>query len=152
MEQQLTSTNKIAVGTIFVSTKTNRVLLNLRAPYKTHAMCWSLWGGMMEEGEQPKEALLRELTEEMGFVPDIEKIYPFDVYQSKDKHFKYVSFVCIVVDEFTPELNMESCGYCWVDLGIWPKPMHQGAKISFCNQKAIEKIRLMLNQHSVVSV
>ena len=72
----------------------------------------------MEEGEQPKEALLRELTEEMGFVPDIERIYPFDVYQSKDKHFKYYSFVCVVNDEFTPVLNQESCGYCWVDLGL----------------------------------
>lgn len=147
--QQSITTNKTGVGTIFVSTRTNRVLLNLRAPHKTHSMCWSLWGGMVEEGEQPKEALLRELTEEMGFVPDIEKIYPFDVYQSKDKHFKYYSFVCIVEDEFIPELNIESCGYCWVDLGQWPKPMHQGAKISFCNLKAIDKIRLIISQHPV---
>lgn len=138
---------KIGVGTIFISTKTNRVLLNLRAPHKTHSMCWSLWGGMMESGEQPKDALLRELTEEMGFVPEIEKIYPFDIYQSKDGHFKYYSFVCIVVDEFVPELNHESCGYCWINLGDWPKPMHQGARISFCNTKALDKIRIILSQH-----
>lgn len=140
---------KVGVGTIFVSIKTGRVLLNLRAPHKTHALQWSLWGGMMEEGEQPKEALLRELTEEMNFIPDIEKIYPFDVYQSKDKHFKYYSFVSIVEDEFVPELNIESCGYCWVDLDCWPKPIHQGAKISFCNNKAIDKIRLILSQHTI---
>lgn len=139
--------NKIAVGTIFVSTSTRRVLLNLRAPYKTHAMCWSLWGGMMEEDEQPKTALLRELEEEMGDVPDIERIYPFDVYQSKDKHFKYYSFVCIVEDEFIPILNKESAGYAWVDLGQWPKPMHQGAKVSFCNNKALNKINMLMNEH-----
>lgn len=149
MEPLLASTNKTGVGTIFVSTKTYRVLLNLRAPHKTHSMCWSLWGGMIEDGEQPKDALLRELSEEMGFVPDIEKIYPFDVYQSKDKHFKYYSFVSIVTDEFVPILNEESCGYCWIDLGEWPKPMHQGARISFCSQKAVEKIRVMLGQHSI---
>ena len=141
------ATNKTGVGTIFVSIKTKRVLLNLRAPHKTHSMCWSLWGGMMEEGEQPKEALLRELCEEMNFEPDIEKIYPFDVYQSKDKHFKYYSFVCIVEDEFIPELNEESCGYCWTDLSCWPKAMHQGARISFCNKKAEERINLILSQH-----
>ena len=101
----------------------------------------------MEENEQPKPALLRELEEEMGFVPDIERIYPFDVYQSKDKHFKYYSFVCIVEEEFVPVLNKESAGYCWVDLGQWPKPMHQGAKISFCNNKAVEKIKVILGQH-----
>ncbi len=147
MAQQSIISEKIGVGTIFVSKKTNRVLLNLRAPHKSHSMCWSLWGGMVEVGEQPKDALLRELTEEMGFVPDIERIYPFDVYQSKDKHFKYYSFVCIVEDEFVPELNSESCGYCWIDLGHWPKPMHQGAKLSFCNAKSIEKIKIILSQH-----
>jgi len=139
---------KTAVGTIFVSTKTNRVLLNLRAQHKTHSQQWSLWGGMIENGEQPKDALLRELSEEMNFIPDIEKIYPFDTYQSRDKHFRYYSFVCVVVDEFIPELNHESCGYCWIDLGCWPRPMHQGARISFCNIRAEDRLKMILSQHT----
>lgn len=148
MEQSLINTNKMGVGTLIVSTNTQRVLLNMRAPHKTHAMQWALFGGMVEKGEQPKDALMRELTEEMNFVPDIEKIYPFDVYQSRDGHFKYYSFVAVVVDEFVPELNEENCGYCWIDLGCWPRPMHQGARISFCNEKAIERIKLILAQHT----
>ena len=148
MEPLTTISNKMGVGTLIVSTKTRRVLLNLRAPHKTHAMQWALFGGMVEKDEQPKDALMRELTEEMGFVPDIEKLYPFDVYQSRDGHFKYYSFVAVVVDEFVPELNDESCGYCWIDLGEWPKPMHQGARISFCNTKSIDKIKLILSQHA----
>jgi ADP-ribose pyrophosphatase YjhB (NUDIX family) len=147
--EQLTNTNKMGVGTLIVSTKTQRVLLNMRAPHKTHAMQWALFGGMVERDEQPKDALMRELTEEMGFIPEIEKLYPFDVYQSKDGHFKYYSFVAVVVDEFVPELNDESCGYCWIALGEWPKPMHQGARISFCNLKAIDKIKLILSQHPI---
>ena len=103
---------------------------------------------MVEEGEQAKDALLRELTEEMNFVPDIEKIYPFDMYQSKDNQFRYYSFVSVVEEEFIPVLNHESCGYCWVDFGQWPKPMHQGARTSFCNHKAEERIRLILSQHN----
>lgn len=156
MAQQLMHMNNIstlpektAVGTIFVSTKTQRVLLNLRAQHKTHSMCWSLWGGMVEDLEQPKDALLRELSEEMNLIPDIEKIYPFDVYQSKDKHFKYYSFVSIVEDEFIPELNDESCGYCWINLGDWPRSMHQGAKLSFCNKRSEERIKMILNQHCI---
>lgn len=152
MDQSSVISNKTGVGTIFVSTSTRRVLLNLRAPHKTHPMCWSLWGGMVEDGEQPKDALLRELTEEMGLVPDIEKIYAFDVYQSKDKHFKYYSFVSIVKNEFVPELNPESCGYSWIDVGVWPKPMHQGAKISFCNQRSFEKLNLIIDQHLINDV
>lgn len=110
-------------------------------------MCWSLWGGMMEFGEQPKQALQRELNEEMGFLPDITKIYPFDIYNSRDGHFRYYSFVCVVEEEFVPVLNIESCGYAWVNLGNWPKPMHQGAKLSFCNLKATDKLKLIVSQH-----
>lgn len=138
---------KNGVGTLVVSSKTKRVLLNLRAQHKTHSMCWSLFGGMIEDGENPKDALLRELSEEMNLIPDIEKIYPFDVYQSKDKHFKYFSFVSIVEDEFIPVLNNENCGYCWVDLSSWPRPMHQGARISFCNKNAEDRIRMIISQH-----
>jgi len=139
--------SKVGVGTLIISIKTSRVLLNLRSPHKTHPMCWSLFGGMMEDSEQPKEALLRELREEMGSEPDIERIYPFDVYHSRDNHFKYYSFLTIVEEEFTPILNDENCGYCWIELGHWPKPMHLGAKTSFCNLKAIERIKTIINQH-----
>ena len=150
MENINTIQNKLGVGTLIVSTKTNRVLLNMRAPHKTHAMQWALFGGMVEKDEQPKDALMRELMEEMNFVPDIEKIYPFDVYQSRDGHFKYYSFVCVVEEEFSPELNDENCGYCRINLGQWPKPMHQGARISFCNERATERINMILTQHPIV--
>lgn len=140
-------TSKIGVGTLIISSKTSRVLLSLRSPHKTHPLQWALFGGMVIKDELPKEALLRELSEEMNFIPDIEKIYPFDIYQSKDNHFRYYSFVCIVIDEFSPELNDENCGYCWTKLACWPKPMHQGAKISFCNAKAEERLNMILSQH-----
>ena len=57
---------KNAAGVLFLSSKTGRVLLNLRAPYKKHNLTWSLFGGMMEDSESPKECLLREMEEEMG--------------------------------------------------------------------------------------
>ena len=139
--------DKYAAGTIFLCSNTGRVLLNLRAPYKTHKLTWSLWGGMMEESEHPKDCLLREMEEEMGFVPDINKVYPFDVFQSADKKFMYYTFVCIVENEFIPELNKESSGYCWTQLGIWPKPMHYGARKSLCGIKSLEKLKLILDQH-----
>lgn len=138
---------KAGVGAIFYCTSTRRLLFNLRALHKTHPQCWSLWGGMTENNESPKETLFRELSEEMGFVPTIDKIYPFDIYESKDGHFRYYSFVCIVHEEFIPILNNESDGYAWLNFGCWPKPMHIGAKKSFLNKKATEKLQLIIDQH-----
>lgn len=140
-------TQKTASGALFISSNTGRVLLNLRAPYKTHRHEWSLFGGMINEGETPKQALDRECKEEMGFVPSVTKTYPFDIYESKDKNFRYYTFICIVEDEFLPTLNEESIGYMWINLGQWPKPMHSGARNSLCTQKGLALLEIILSQH-----
>jgi len=101
---------------------------------------------MFEEGETTKECLLREIKEEMGSIPRIKKIYPFDIYESNDKKFRYYSFVCIVDDEFIPVLNKESAGYAWLDLGCWPTPMHEGAKITLCNNASLDKLKTIISQ------
>lgn len=142
-----TNKQKTACGAIFLSANTKRVLLNLRAPYKTHQLTWSLWGGMVEGKESPKECLLREIYEEMGYIPAIKKINPFDVYESNDGHFRYYSFICVVDNEFIPEINREAVGYCWTKLGVWPEPMHQGAKITLCNNNSLAKLETIVNQH-----
>lgn len=139
---------KTGSGALFLCPKTQRVMLSLRAPHKTHSMNWSVWGGMHEGDETPKECLLREMEEEMGNVPNIDKFYPFDIYESRDKHFKYYTFVCIVEEEFIPTLNDENIGYGWIKLGLWPKPMHSGARKSFCNNKSFEKLKLILEQYT----
>lgn len=141
-------TQKSGAGALFISAKTGQVLLSLRAPYKTHKLTWGLWGGMLEENETPKEALFRECEEEMGFVPDIEKIYPFDIYESRDKEFRYYTFICIVDEEFLPQLNKETVGYAWLKLGVWPKPMHIGAKNTLCTEKAAVLLDLIAGQHT----
>lgn len=138
---------KKAAGCLIISSKTNKCLFSLRASNKSHRLTWGLWGGMMEEKEQPKDTIHREMEEEIGFLPNIDRIYPFDVYESNDKKFIYYSFVCVVDEEFIPKINAESDGFAWCNLGIFPKPMHQGTKVSFCHNKGIKKLELILNQH-----
>lgn len=139
--------NKSGAGCLILCPKTERVLLNLRAANKSHNLKWGLWGGMIEQDENPKDTVLRELEEEAGFLPEISRFYPFDVYQSRDNNFIFYTFVCVVEDEFVPVLNEESDGYAWINLGVWPKPMHHGAKISFCHNKGLKKLNLILKQH-----
>ena len=140
---------KTASGCIFLCSTTSRILLNLRAEHKSHKLTWGLWGGMAEGDEAPFQCLLRELTEEMGFVPQISKTYPFDVYQSVDKNFMHYSFVCVVEEEFNPVLNSESAGYGWFNLKTAPMPLHAGTKKTFFNVLAFHKLELILEQHKI---
>ena len=43
-----------------------RILICQRKPGRSHALKWEFPGGKIEEGEQPRDALRRELDEELG--------------------------------------------------------------------------------------
>lgn len=123
-----------AVGAIFLSKRTGRMMLNLRSDTVTYSNNWGFVGGKIETNETPIEALYREMHEELGdSVPFIEDIIPFDVFCTKNEKFRYYSFIVVVADEFIPELNSESAGYSWVKIGNWPKPLHPGAKSTLYN-------------------
>ena len=136
-----------AVGTTFIAKDTKRILLNLRSEEVSYPNTWSFWGGKIEKGELPLDALRRELKEEMGFVPPMEKLNPLDTYQSKDNGFKYYTYVIVTPKEFIPTLNDESNGYAWIKIGHYPKPLHNGAKITLGNEKNIKKFYQILEQN-----
>lgn len=133
-----------AAGVLFLSIETGRCLLQLRNSNKRQKGTWGFFGGLLEKGETPYEAIQRELTEEIGFVPELQKLNPIDVYQSKDKKFMYYSFVYVVECEFIPTLNAESAGYAWVNIGSWPMPLHEGCKATLKKNKGESKLSTIL--------
>lgn len=135
-----------AVGTIFLSLKTDRILLGLRSADSSHPLTWSFFGGKVEEGETLGYALQRELEEELINVPDIIKTIPLDNFVSNDDGFNYASFVSIITDEFHPELNDEHVGYAWVNIGTWPRPLHAGTRLILQNKNNIKKLNLILSR------
>ena len=137
-----------AAGVVFLAKDTGRCLLQLREGTKRFNHTWGFWGGIIEKGETPYQCIQRELEEEIGFVPELEKLNPIDVYQSKDKNFYYYSFVYVIEKEFLPELNSESCGYAWVNIGQWPKPLHNGSKITLYNNGGNDKLHTILEINS----
>lgn len=137
----------MAAGVVFLAKDTGRCLLQLRNSDKRYRHTWGFFGGMVEQGETPYQAIRRELKEEIGLVPDIEKLNPIDVYQSKDKKFYYYSFVAVVDTEFQPVINNESAGYAWVNIGTWPQPLHQGAKATLIRNSGTDKLHTIWNIH-----
>lgn len=135
----------ICSGGLFLAKDTGRFLLLLRSQGKT-AGTWGLVGGKKEPSDgTPADALKREIAEEIGRTPPIEKIIPLELFVSNDQHFQYNTYVLLVDNEFIPKLNEEHHGYAWCDYDQWPKPLHQGVKNSFANKIIRAKIELLLD-------
>ena len=136
--------NITCAGGLFLARDTRRWLLLLRAHGRT-AGTWGLAGGKQEpEDNTAYQALIREIEEELGTIPTIKKTIPIERYSSPDDNFYYNTYVLIVDHEFTPKLNDEHWGYCWVSYDHWPKPLHQGVKTTLSSRTTRAKLETIL--------
>ena len=110
---------------------------------KRYANTWGLAGGKIEKGETVIGALHREIEEELGFAPPIERVIPIETFTSDNLQFCYHTFVCSVKNEFIPTLNYEHRGYCWTELDFYPKPLHPKVWNTFSFDVVREKIKLL---------
>jgi 8-oxo-dGTP pyrophosphatase MutT (NUDIX family) len=132
-------------GGIFLSKSTHRFLLLNRTEGKT-AGTWGIVGGKNEPSDQtPFDALCREIQEEIGFLPEIQKTIPLEQYESKDGGFYYHTYILLVNDEFIPKLNHEHSGYAWVENDCWPKPLHSGLRTTLSNKTTRAKIETIFD-------
>ena len=133
----------ICSGSLFYSLKTKRFLLLHRTQGK-HKDLWGLVGGTNENNETPWEGLQREIEEEIGTVPDIRKTVPLESFVSNDEYFYFHTYLCVIEDEFIPQLNTEHDGYAWVTFKKWPKPLHQGLHNTLRNKNNINKLETVI--------
>jgi len=113
------------VGTFIYSVSTGRYLFLLRDGDK-YSGTWGLAGGKIDAGELLLTSLYRELSEELGYNFQDVKVIPIEKFTSDNGKFSYNTFLIPVDEEFTPKLNFEHRGFCWVSLEDHPKPLHPG--------------------------
>lgn len=143
----------ICSGALFCSLNTKRFLFLHRAKSKRKNV-WGIVGGTNEDLETPWIGLQREILEEVGpSVPKIIKTLPLETFVSKDSHFSFHTYVCLVKEEFIPMLNNEHNGYCWTSINNWPKPLHQGLYNTLNAKTNQKKLSTILNsvQHKLFS-
>lgn len=139
-----------AVGVWFYCARTQRYLYLMRNDSK-YPNTWGLAGGKAEPGENLLESVVRECTEELGSMPECQKLVPIEKFTSPDGMFEYHTFWCRVDYEFVPELNHEHWGYAWIQSGHWPRPLHPGlwntVNLQAVQQKlsAMEQIELAVS-------
>ena len=137
--------NIICSGGIFLAKDTKRFLFLLRNQGKT-AGTWGIVGGKNEPGDTtPIDTLNREIIEELGHLPVIDKFVPLEWYTSKDEEFYYHTYLLLTKEEFIPKLNDEHVGYCWCDLDHWPKPLHSGVRVTLNNKIIRAKIDTVID-------
>ena len=129
----------IGHGAFLYCKHTKRFLFLLRNGPDRHEYTWSIVGGRQEEEESPRECLIREIEEETGRGIYITFV-PLDSFTSENGRFVYNTYFCALEKEFVPNLNDEHCGYCWVPLDNFPRPMHPGV----FNSIKEEETRLIL--------
>jgi 8-oxo-dGTP pyrophosphatase MutT (NUDIX family) len=112
-----------SAGVFFYNKSTNRFLYLLRTDHKNPGN-WGIPGGKIENDETLLEGVIRECEEEIGSFPENGKLIPIQKFVNHN--FTYHTFFCEVQNEFIPILNDEHCGYAWVVLNQYPKPMHPG--------------------------
>ena len=135
----------ICSGGIFLAKDTKRFLFLLRNQGKT-AGTWGIVGGKNEPVDiAPIDTLRREITEELGHLPQIDKFIPLEWYTSKDEEFYYHTYLLVTKEEFIPKLNDEHVGYAWCDLDHWPKPLHNGVRVTLNNKIIKAKIDTVID-------
>lgn len=116
---------KINCGSFIYCTSTKRYLFLLRAQGR-YAGTWGLVGGKIEYKESVLHGLVREINEELGGEIIDAKVLPIEKFTSDNGRFIYHTFLIKVEEEFTPVLNEEHRGWCWVTLEDHPNPLHPG--------------------------
>lgn len=103
----------------------NQILLGLRSKDVNEPNTWGIIGGMIEDGESPKQAAKREVREEASVYGN----YPLKLlYIYKDKSFSYYDFLVIVKEKFVPKPSYEMVKFKWFELNNLPKNLHFGVK------------------------
>jgi 8-oxo-dGTP pyrophosphatase MutT (NUDIX family) len=113
-------------GGIMLARSTGRLLLAQRSHKVLQPGTWGTIGGAIDPGENPEEAVLREVREELGFHSAEAELHLCYVFRDKRTSFTYHNYIVLVDDEFQPTSNWEISDHTWIDFGQWPSPLHFG--------------------------
>lgn len=149
METRALTDKIVCSGALYYAKSTRRFLL-LQKAHGKHTGTWGLVGGTNLQNENPWQGLLREVQEEIGFIPEVVKTIPLETFVSNDKVFNFHTYLCVIEDEFIPRLSTEHCAWAWSTIDFAPKPLHQGLRNSFSNKTIRTKLQTVFDLIDII--
>lgn len=85
---------EVVCGIIY---KKDKIFIARKKKGKPLAGYWEFPGGKIEQNENPKKALIRELEEELGMVVSVGNQFGENLYQYPDKTIKLIAYSCTFI-------------------------------------------------------
>ncbi|MCF2874308.1 MULTISPECIES: (deoxy)nucleoside triphosphate pyrophosphohydrolase [unclassified Tenacibaculum] len=86
---------EVVCGIIY---QNDKIFIARKKKGKSLAGYWEFPGGKIEQNENPKKALIRELKEELGMLVSVENQVGEHLYQYPDKMIKLIAYSCNFIE------------------------------------------------------
>jgi 8-oxo-dGTP diphosphatase len=127
------------VVTAGVLTIDGKVLLTQRKPGKHQALTWEFPGGKVEEGEDPRDALARELKEEIGVLAVVGDVIDVIFHRYPDRSVLLLFYAVSIAPGSDAPRPLDSADLCWT-AGRDLAEMH----LSPADRAVVPKVRRLL--------
>lgn len=134
-------------GGILLARSTGRLLLAQRSHQVLQPGTWGTIGGAIDPGENPKEAVLREVREELGFHATEADLHLCYVFRDARTLFTYHNYIVLVDEEFQPTMNWEVSEHAWIEFGQWPAPLHFGVEAWLQDTNGVDMLQAIIQQY-----
>ena len=131
------------VGAVFVHPSSKSIGLALRSGRVKEPGTYGTVGGAIDQDEDERAALAREVKEELGFsLARAADVVPLDSYS--ETGFSYTTFAVVVSKRFNPRLNHESDGFEWFTLEGFPSNLHFGIAASLGKPAVVAQLTQLM--------